>query len=36
MATNISEDVIYIVRGKIIKHHCDEKRTGQTEGRRIK
>ena len=24
-ATNISEDVIYYVKGKIIKHHCEKK-----------
>jgi phosphate transport system protein len=23
-ATNIAEDVIYIISGKIIKHHCDQ------------
>ena len=32
-ATNICEDVIYIVQGKTIKHHSDEKKTGQTTGR---
>lgn len=35
-ATNIGEDVIYLVKGKIIKHHCDQmkddKRTRQEEG----
>jgi len=35
-ATNIGEDVIYLVKGKIIKHHCDQmkddKGTRQEEG----
>jgi len=28
-ATNIAEDVIYIVSGKIIKHHCDQEPEGE-------
>ena len=27
LSTNICEDVIYVVKGKVIKHHLEEKRT---------
>lgn len=30
-ATNIGEDVIYLVKGKTIKHHIDKKREGRCE-----
>ncbi len=33
-ATNIGEDVIYMVRGKTIKHHVEEDRPAGPEGRR--
>jgi phosphate transport system protein len=31
-ATNISEDVIYLVKGKTIKHHIEKKRIAESEG----
>ncbi len=34
-ATNISEDVIYLVKGKSIKHHCETRDFSQTGTREI-
>jgi phosphate transport system protein len=28
LATNVSEDVIYQVEGRVVRHHAEEKRTG--------
>jgi phosphate transport system protein len=33
-ATNISEDVIYILKGQIIKHHFDKKQDSRKDGPR--